>query len=77
MDTPHPDRPDGGAAGSIVYIREVPVAALPDAIRAQLPDVPHVWGVHTPDGACVALARDRALAFVMARQNDLVPVSAH
>ncbi len=73
MDTPHPDRPESG----IVYIRKVPVAALPDAIRAQLPGVEQVWGVHSPDGACLALAPDRALAFVVARQNDLTPVSAH
>jgi hypothetical protein len=73
MDTPHPNRPEG----NIVYIREVPVAALPDEIRAQLPGVEQVWGVHAQDGACLALARDRALAFVVARQNDLVPVSAH
>lgn len=77
MDTPHPHRPDGGPDGGIVYIREVPVAALPDAIRAQLPGVAQVWGVHRPDGACLALARDRAMAFVVARQNDLEPVSAH
>ena len=73
MDTPHPDRPESG----IVYIREVPVAALPDEIRARLPGVEQVWGVHSPDGACLALARDRTLAFVVARQNDLTPVSAH
>lgn len=73
MDTPHPDRPESG----IVYIREVPVEALPDAIRAQLPGVDQVWGVHTPEGECLALARDRSLAFVVARQNDLQPVSAH
>lgn len=73
MDTPHPDRPESG----IVYIRQVPVAALPDAIRAQLPGVEQVWGVHSPDGACLALARDRTMAFVVARQNDLTPVSAH
>ena len=73
MNTPHPDRPEGG----IVYIREVPVESLPDPIRAQLDGVAHVWGVHTPTGDCVALARDRAMAFVVARQNDLTPVSAH
>jgi hypothetical protein len=77
MDTPHPDMEHPEAAGGIVYIREVPVTALPDAIRAQLGGVAQVWGLHTPEGACVALARDRAMAFVLARQNDLTPVSAH
>jgi hypothetical protein len=73
MDTPHPHRPESG----IVYIREVPVASLPDVLRARLPGVEQVWGLHTPEGECVALARDRTLAFVLARQNDLTPVSAH
>jgi len=73
MDTPFPDVPES----RIAYIREVPVDALPDAIRARLEGVRQVYGIHTEAGACIALARDRALAFVLARQNDLAPVSAH
>lgn len=77
MNTPHPDIPETGPDGGIVYIREVPVAALPDSIRSQLGEAEVVWGVHTDTGECVALARDRATAFVVARQNDMQPVSAH
>lgn len=73
MNTPNPDRPEG----NIVYIREVPVAALPDPIRAQLAGIKQVWGVHSDSGECLALARDRTMAFILARQNDLTPVSAH
>lgn len=73
MKRPVPETPET----PIVYIREVPVAALPDAIRAQLDGVAHVWGIHAPDGACLALARDRRSAFVVARQNEMAPVSAH
>lgn len=77
MNTPHPEL----SQGTIVYIREVPVATLPDgirdSIRAQFDGLAQVWGVHTAEGACLALARDRAMAFVLARQNDLTPVSAH
>lgn len=77
MNTPHPDRPEGPPEKQIVYIRQVPAEALPEPIRAQIGAVDPVWGVHTPDGECLALARDRRLAFVVARQNALEPVSAH
>jgi len=33
--------------------------------------------VHAPAGRCLALAPGRNVAFVLARQNDLVPVSVH
>lgn len=73
MDTPWPDLPEG----RIAYIREVPVNTLPDEIRARLDGARQVYGIHTQAGECIALARDRRLAFVLARQNDLAPVSAH
>jgi hypothetical protein len=80
MNTPHqnglPESLDT-AEGAIVYIREVPVTALPDALRAQLGGADQVWGVHTQDGECLALARDRRTAFFVARENEYQPVSAH
>jgi hypothetical protein len=77
MNTPHPDRPDSTPGKQIVYIREVAAETLPDEIRAQIGNAGSVWGVHTPEGECLALAIDRRLAFVVARQNELEPVSAH
>lgn len=80
MNTAYPDAlPEGPDAspGDIVYIREVPLEALPDALRAQLDGTEQVWGVHTPDGECLALARDRRTAFFVARENAFEPVSAH
>ncbi|KPQ06306.1 MAG: putative small protein [Rhodobacteraceae bacterium HLUCCA12] len=73
MKTHYPDLPEG----NIAYIREVSVDSLPDAIRAKLDGAQPVYGIHTETGECVALARDRKLAFMLARQNDLNPVSAH
>lgn len=73
MKTPFPDIPEG----RIAYIREVPVETLPDAIRAQLNGSRQVYGIHTENGECIALAHERNLAFIVARQNDLAPVSAH
>ncbi|WP_209425233.1 DUF1150 family protein [Pararhodobacter sp. SW119] len=73
MKTPYPDLPDS----RIAYIRQVPLDALPDEIRAQLPGVVEVYGIHTEEGECLALAKNRKMAFVLARQHDLAPVSAH
>lgn len=61
----------------IVYVRPVTVADLPDALREQIGDVETVYSVNRPDGARLALVRDRGLAFSLARQHDLAPVSAH
>jgi hypothetical protein len=80
MNTPHPEGlPEGLDApeGTIVYIREVPVAALPAALQVQLNGLDQVWGVHTPEGECLALARDRRTAFFVARENEFRHVSAH
>lgn len=73
MSLPKPEHPEN----AIVYIREIAVSDLPDAIRAQLGDAEQVWGVHTPEGECLALARDRRTAFFVARENEFAPVSAH
>lgn len=73
METPYTDLPKGQAT----YIREVARESLPDEIRAQLPEEGAVWGVHTPDGECLALARHRSDAFMLARENDWAPVSVH
>ncbi|PJF07805.1 DUF1150 family protein [Pseudorhodobacter sp. MZDSW-24AT] len=61
----------------IVYVRPVTVAELPEELREQIGDVETVYSVHRPDGERLALVRDRNLAFSLARQNDLAPVSAH
>jgi hypothetical protein len=68
---------DVPAEERIVYVRAVPVADLPAQIRDQAPGLDHIYAVHGEDGACLALVRDRKLAFVLARQNDLAPVSVH
>jgi len=64
-------------ADRIVYVRPVAVAELPVEIRNQAGGIETLYAVHRPDGERLALVRDRALAFALARQNDLAPVSAH
>lgn len=66
-----------GGDDRIVYVRPVAVADLPDEIRAQAEGLDTLYAVHRPDGARLALVRDRGLAFALSRQNDLVPLSVH
>lgn len=61
----------------LVYIRSIDVAELPDEVRAQAPGSDKVYGVHSPEGLCLALVRDRKTAFALARQNDFAPVAVH
>jgi hypothetical protein len=61
----------------IVYVRPVAAEDLPDEIRSQLAPGAGLYAVHDADGQRLALVRDRGLAFVLARQNDLAPVSVH
>jgi hypothetical protein len=67
-----PETPD-----RIVYIRPLPVADLPEAIRSQLGEAKTVYAVHGEDGAQLALVADRNLAFSLARAHDFAPVNAH
>ena len=60
-----------------VYVRPVNVADLPADVREQAHGISQIYAVHTTDGERVALVRDRALAFTLARQNDYAPVNVH
>ncbi|TDL75103.1 DUF1150 family protein [Palleronia sediminis] len=62
---------------NIVYVRSVDVDELPDELREQAGDLTELYAVHAANGDRLALVRDRKLAFVVARQNDLAPVSVH
>ena len=63
-------------ARRIVYVREVKTADLPEEIRAHTA-LDHLYAIHAADGSVLALVPERAQAFVVARQNDLSPVSVH
>lgn len=66
-----------GEANRIVYVRKVAVKDLPENVRAQVGGLDSLYAVHSSDGEQLALVRDRSLAFVLARQNDLAPVAVH
>lgn len=61
----------------IVYVRPVKAADLPDEIRTQMGGKQELYAVHNANGERLALVGDRKMAFVLARQNDLAPVTVH
>lgn len=61
----------------IAYVRPVAVSDLPDEVREQLGEVEVLYAVHSADGTRLALVKDRNMAFVLARQNDMDPVAVH
>lgn len=63
----------------IVYVRRVDVADLPEDIRAEAEGagLTQLYAIGSEDGEQLALVRDRELAFVVARQNYMKPVSVH
>ncbi|MDO5633202.1 MAG: DUF1150 domain-containing protein [Paracoccus sp. (in: a-proteobacteria)] len=66
-----------GQGGNTVYIRRVAMAELPNEVREQAQGLDSLYAVHGIDGERLALVRDRQLAFMLARQNELTPVSVH
>ncbi|WP_439138550.1 DUF1150 family protein [Roseicyclus sp.] len=68
---------DNMNAGRIVYIRPIAVADLPDGLREKANGLETLYAIGSETGERLALVRDRDLAFDVARQNDLTPVSVH
>ena len=62
---------------TMVYVRPVPVADLPEEFQEQTGDLTQVYAVHDFEGQRLAIVENRALAFVLARQHELSPVSVH
>lgn len=65
----HPDR--------IVYVRPVKRSELPLEVQAHMGSRQTLYAIHDESGERLALVRDRALAFAVARTNDFAPVSVH
>ncbi len=68
--------PETASDSRIVYIRAVQPNELPAEARDQVGDAA-IYAIHDSSGARLALVADRDLAFVLARQNEMTPVSAH
>ena len=65
--------------GALVYVRPVPLEDLPTAVQDEAREggLDVLYALHRADGEQVALVGDRGMAFNLARQNDLNPVSVH
>ena len=61
----------------IVYVRPVRVADLPEDMREQAMGSTTLYALHSAEGERLALVRDRRLAFILARQNNMNPVAVH
>jgi hypothetical protein len=62
---------------AIVYVRPVDVADLPEDLREQVGDLTRLYAVHNAEGERLALVENRSLAFQVARQNNMDPVTVH
>lgn len=63
--------------GDIVYVKPVSVAELPDEMKEQVGDLQTLFAVHNAEGEQLALVADRKLAFHLARENHMQPVTVH
>ena len=61
----------------VVYVKSVAVDSLPSEVRDKVQGIDTLFAVHASDGTQLALVADRQMAFVLARQNDKVPVTVH
>ncbi|MEJ6397648.1 DUF1150 family protein [Yoonia sp. 208BN28-4] len=61
----------------IVYVKAIAATDLPDDVQDEVGDVDTVFAVHDKDGAQLALVANRKLAFHLARENNLHPVTVH
>jgi hypothetical protein len=75
MNTPFDRVP--GLRDRIVYVRAVEVADLPSELQEQAEGLTQIYAVHRGNGDRLALVADKSLAFALAREHDLAPVSVH
>lgn len=75
MDTPFEKLPK--AKDRIVYVRAIEVADLPVDLQEQAEGLTRIYSVHRGNGDRLALVADKKLAFALAREHDLAPVSVH
>jgi len=61
----------------IVYVKAVPVADLPSEVQDQAGELDTLFAVHNTKGEQLALVANRRLAFDLARENDMHPVTVH
>ncbi len=75
----HPLTLTEAVENGLVYVRKVAIADLPEDVQEEAREggLDELYALHRADGEQVALVGNRHLAFNLARQNDLRPVSVH
>ena len=61
----------------IVYVKPVAVADLPQELQQQAGDLQTLFSVHNTQGEQLALVANRRLAFDLARESHMHPVTVH
>ena len=61
----------------LVYIKTVEVTELPLDLQRQVGSDKTLYAVHKADGERVAVVENRALAYSLARDNDLTLMTLH
>ena len=59
-----------------VYVSAVKVSDLPEKVAQGISE-DQIYALNNSNGERLALVKDRSLAFVLARQNELHPVPVH
>ncbi len=62
---------------NIVYVKPISVQDLPADMQSKVGDLENVFAVHNAAGEQLALVANRELAFDLARQNQMNPVTLH
>ena len=62
---------------NIVYVKPVLTADLPDEVQDQIGDLSKIYAVHNASGEQLALVADRQMAFHLAREHKMEPVTLH
>lgn len=63
-------------ASQIVYVRTVAPEDIPQEAREQIGDAA-LYAIHDAQGKRLAVLANREMAFIVARQNEMTPVSVH
>ncbi len=66
-----------GFDSNLVYVKSVEVADLPDIVQEQAGGAERIFAIHNADGEQIALVANRDLAYLIARQHDMRPLTLH
>ena len=77
MPDPTSQTPAAEPNDRTVYVKSILVTDLPREVRDQAEGLEQLYSVHDAQGQQLALAGDRKMAFMLAREHDYAPVMVH